>query len=81
MKNQTKAYLAYAFICIIWGTTYLAIRLAVLHYPPYLMAGTRQLVSGIILIAVALMINRTVDLRVTVLLPGPSSIYKVVSLP
>jgi len=62
MKDQTKAYLAYAFICIIWGTTYLAIRLAVLHYPPYLMAGTRQLLSGAILIAVALMINRQVDL-------------------
>jgi drug/metabolite transporter (DMT)-like permease len=62
MKNQTKAYIAYAFICIIWGTTYLAIRLAVLHYPPYLMAGTRQIVSGIILGTVAIIVNRKVDL-------------------
>lgn len=62
MKNQTKAYIAYAFICIIWGTTYLAIRVAVLHYPPYLMAGTRQVVSGLILVGIALMINRKVDL-------------------
>lgn len=62
MKNITKAYIAYAFICIIWGTTYLAIRVAVLHYPPYLMAGTRQLISGIILVGIALMINRKVDL-------------------
>jgi drug/metabolite transporter (DMT)-like permease len=62
MKNQTKAYIAYAFICIIWGTTYLAIRVAVLHYPPYLMAGTRQVLSGFILVAIALMINRQVDL-------------------
>jgi drug/metabolite transporter (DMT)-like permease len=62
MKNQTKAYIAYAFICIIWGTTYLAIRVAVLHYPPYLMAGTRQVLSGLILVAIALMINRQVDL-------------------
>ncbi len=62
MKNQTKAYIAYAFICIIWGTTYLAIRVAVLHYPPYLMAGTRQVLSGLILVAIALMVNRQVDL-------------------
>jgi drug/metabolite transporter (DMT)-like permease len=62
MKNQTKAYIAYAFICIIWGTTYLAIRVAVFHYPPYLMAGTRQVLSGLILVAIALMINRQVDL-------------------
>ncbi len=62
MKNQTKAYLAYAFICIIWGTTYLAIKVAVAHYPPFLMAGTRQLVSGIIMLAIALMINRKADL-------------------
>jgi drug/metabolite transporter (DMT)-like permease len=62
MKNQTKAYIAYAFICIIWGTTYLAIRVAVLHYPPYLMAGTRQVLSGLVLVAIALMINRQVDL-------------------
>lgn len=62
MKNLTKAYIAYAFICIIWGTTYLAIRVAVLHYPPYLMAGTRQVLSGLILIGIALMINRKVDL-------------------
>ena len=62
MKNQTKAYIAYAFICIIWGTTYLAIRVAVLHYPPFLMAGLRQLISGIVMIAIALLINKKVDL-------------------
>lgn len=62
MKNQTKAYIAYAFICIIWGTTYLAIRVAVLHYPPFLMAGLRQLISGVVMIAIALLINKKADL-------------------
>lgn len=61
MNSHTKAYLAYAFICIIWGTTYLAIRVAVLHYPPFLMAGSRQLISGIIMAAVALMVNPRAD--------------------
>lgn len=62
MKNHTKAYLAYAFICIIWGTTYLGIKVAVEHYPPFLMAGCRQLLSGIVLIAVALIANPKADL-------------------
>lgn len=62
MKNHTKAYLAYAFICIIWGTTYLGIKVAVEHYPPFLMAGCRQLLSGIVLISVALIANPKADL-------------------
>lgn len=61
MKNHTRAYLAYLFICIVWGTTYLGIRIAVLHYPPFLMAGVRQAVSGIILAAVALLVSRQAD--------------------
>jgi drug/metabolite transporter (DMT)-like permease len=68
MKNHTKAYLAYAFICIIWGTTYLAIRVAVTHYPPFLMAGMRQLLSGILMMGIALLINRKVDLSIKNLL-------------
>lgn len=68
MKNHTKAYLAYAFICIIWGTTYLAIRMAVAHYPPFLMAGMRQLLSGVLMMGIALLINRKVDLSVRNLL-------------
>jgi drug/metabolite transporter (DMT)-like permease len=62
MNRQTKAYIAYAFICIIWGTTYLAIRVAVIHYPPFLMAGARQVLSGLILGSIALLINRKADL-------------------
>jgi drug/metabolite transporter (DMT)-like permease len=53
MTQQTKAYLALAFICIVWGTTYLAIRIGVAHYPAVLFAAVRQLVAGGILLAVA----------------------------
>jgi drug/metabolite transporter (DMT)-like permease len=62
MKRQTLAYLAYAFICIIWGTTYLAIRIAVFHFPPFLMAGARQVIAALILGGIALLISRKVDL-------------------
>jgi len=62
MSGNTKAYLALAFICVVWGTTYLAIRVGVMHYPPFLFAGVRQFVSGIILITAALAINRNKDI-------------------
>lgn len=62
MTRQTKAYVALVFICIVWGTTYLAIRVGVMHYPPFLFAGVRQVVAGGILGVVALMLNRQVDL-------------------
>jgi len=62
MSNQAKAYLSLVFICIVWGTTYLAIRVGVLHFPPFLFAAIRQVISGLIIIAVALSLNKKVDL-------------------
>jgi drug/metabolite transporter (DMT)-like permease len=46
---KTKIWVALLAIYILWGSTYLAIRLAVETIPPFLMAGTRFLVSGTIL--------------------------------
>jgi drug/metabolite transporter (DMT)-like permease len=62
MTKQTKAYIALVFICIVWGTTYFAIRVGVAHYPAFLFAAIRQIAAGAILIPVALMANRQVDL-------------------
>ena len=62
MAKQTKAYLSLVFICIVWGTTYLAIRVGVMHYPPFLFAGVRQTVAGIILMTAALAVNGQKDL-------------------
>jgi drug/metabolite transporter (DMT)-like permease len=44
------AYLALAAVCIIWGTTYLALRIAVLHFPPFLFTAIRQTTAGILLL-------------------------------
>ena len=46
---KTKVWTAMLAIYIIWGSTYLAIRFAVETIPPFLMAGTRFFVSGLIL--------------------------------
>jgi drug/metabolite transporter (DMT)-like permease len=62
MTKQTKAYIALIFICIVWGTTFLAIRVGVMHYPAFLFAGIRQSVAGVILMTVALFLNRNMDL-------------------
>ena len=63
ISNKTKAYLAYGYIAIIWGTTYLGIRIAVEHYPAFLMAGVRQLVSAIIMCGIAFAMNRNMNLQ------------------
>ncbi len=48
-KDLLTAYIALGAICIIWGTTYLALRIGVLHFPPFLFVVIRQLASGILL--------------------------------
>ena len=43
--------LALSAVYIVWGSTYLAIKYAVATIPPFLMGGTRFLLSGLILFA------------------------------
>jgi drug/metabolite transporter (DMT)-like permease len=49
---QKRAYLAWVFVCLVWGTTYLAIRIALETVPPLLMGGMRFIVAGALLITV-----------------------------
>jgi drug/metabolite transporter (DMT)-like permease len=44
-----KALIAYLLVCTVWGSTYLAIRIGVGHLPPFLFAGARFLVAGLLL--------------------------------
>ena len=46
-----KTLLAFAIIYIVWGTTYLAIRIGVREVPPFLLAAVRFLIAGSILYA------------------------------
>jgi len=47
--SKYKIILGFAAIYIIWGSTYLAIRLGVESLPPFLMAGLRFLTGGLLL--------------------------------
>lgn len=48
-RDLLIAYLALAAICIIWGTTYLVIRIAVVDFPPFLFVAVRQVLAGLLL--------------------------------
>jgi drug/metabolite transporter (DMT)-like permease len=46
-----KVLLAFAIIYLVWGSTFLAIRVGVREVPPFLLAGMRFLVAGAVLYA------------------------------
>jgi drug/metabolite transporter (DMT)-like permease len=55
MKHQRSlAYAAFATVCIVWGTTYLFIRIAVETIPPFLLTGIRFTAAGGVMLAIAL---------------------------
>jgi drug/metabolite transporter (DMT)-like permease len=45
------AYIAWILVCVVWGTTYLAIRIALESIPPMLIGGLRFTVAGGLLAA------------------------------
>jgi drug/metabolite transporter (DMT)-like permease len=53
--SRTALLFGFAAIYVIWGSTYLGIRVAVETMPPFLMAGARFLVAGSLLFGVLLL--------------------------
>ena len=49
--TKFRAYAAWILICIVWGTTYLAIRVCLETIPPFLMGGIRYVIAGALLAA------------------------------
>jgi drug/metabolite transporter (DMT)-like permease len=52
-REQVLAWSALAAVYVVWGSTYLAIRIGVRDIPPGLLAGVRYLVAGALLYPVA----------------------------
>ena len=52
MSPQLLAYAALASVCFFWGTTYLAIRMALESFPPLLLVAARFVTSGALMLAV-----------------------------
>ena len=49
--HRWKTVLAFAIIYLVWGSTFLAIRVGVREVPPFLLAGMRFFVAGLVLYA------------------------------
>ena len=50
-RERRLGYLSWAAVCVIWGTTYLGIRICLESMPPALMGGLRWTIAGSLLIA------------------------------
>ena len=51
--TRVRIIVAFAALYLVWGSTYLGIRFAIESIPPFLMAGTRFLLAGLIMFAIA----------------------------
>ncbi|MEP0368088.1 MAG: EamA family transporter [Cyclobacteriaceae bacterium] len=57
-SHQLLVIFSFVAIYLIWGTTYLAIALAVKEIPPFLVAGLRFSSAGILMLAYVILIKR-----------------------
>lgn len=49
IENKKNAYIALVCVCFFWGTTYFFIRIGVAHIPPFLFAGIRHFIAGVLI--------------------------------
>lgn len=63
-ERQHRAYIALNFglVYVLWGSTYLAIRIVVEHIPPAMMGGVRFLVAGAAMLAWCALTKRRIAL-------------------
>ncbi|MEE8134475.1 MAG: EamA family transporter [Gemmatimonadales bacterium] len=54
---------AYVIVSLVWGSTYLAIRIGVGHFPPALFGGIRFSIAGLVLLGIALALGRQLPRR------------------
>ena len=57
-RGNSLAYLAFFTVCTVWGTTYLAISVALETVPVLLVAGLRWMFAGVVLSALMLVTGR-----------------------
>ena len=57
-KENLLAYICLAGISVIWGTTFLVMRIGVMQFPPFLFAAIRQIIAGSLLCGFLLIIKK-----------------------
>src|SRR5207244_10619690 len=48
-RTATLVLMAFAAVYVVWGSTYLAIRIGIESFPPLILAGLRHLIVGLFL--------------------------------
>jgi drug/metabolite transporter (DMT)-like permease len=67
LKEEFRIWLAFAAIYIIWGTTYLAIKIGIEFTPPFIMASLRYLLAGALLLGYCLVKKESIFTKTTLL--------------
>lgn len=57
-ENLLLAYLSLAAVCVVWGTTYLALRIGVAQFPPFLFSFIRFSFAGPILLLIVFLTSK-----------------------
>ncbi|HEY6248525.1 MAG TPA: EamA family transporter [Candidatus Angelobacter sp.] len=61
-RRQVKVALAFTSVYVLWGATYLAMRVAVVHIPPYVMGAVRYGIAGPLMLAYCALAGRKVHI-------------------
>ena len=61
-RRQFQVSLAFALVYVLWGATYLAMRIAVVHIPPYVMGVLRYGVAGPLMLAYCALAGRKISI-------------------
>jgi drug/metabolite transporter (DMT)-like permease len=75
VRLETKVWLALATIYVVWGSTFMAITIAVRDLPPFLSMGLRHLLAGVLLLAWALPRGDRVGDRIGMRQIGAAAIF------
>jgi drug/metabolite transporter (DMT)-like permease len=59
-RHRLQVMLAFGLVYVFWGSTYLAIRITVVHIPPAALCATRFLVAGVLMLAACAVARRPV---------------------
>lgn len=59
-RRQLQVSLAFALVYVLWGATYLAMRIAVVHIPPYVLGVARYGIAGPLMLAYCALAGRKI---------------------
>src|SRR5689334_8639057 len=61
-QQRSRIIVAFALLYVLWGSTYLAMRVVVRDIPPYVAGAVRYLVAGPVMLAVLALMGRKIRL-------------------